>query len=1246
MLPASGSVQLRFLFCVPGLQPTVCVAQLGAKTVAGQLVELLLQLRDKLGVVASDVSVSASAGVSAAGSLASADTLTCVNAAAAQQWQLEYQLPDGCEWFPIAATVPLVNMPLLHGSCLRLSRKRLQHTESASIRKSVHTADMQQHVSVSGNMFTVPVAVAAHRALGAAYAQRLQQAAAADPSDDYAQLRSQVAAENHPSVKEQMPLFGLLLPIISALLMFLLLQSPYVLLLAILSPLLLIASWADRRRGVGSRVRNKARTNWQTTYTQLAVKAARQRLEPSAQPGDWVLCVLNAQLQNQMSVTAEQLQATIWSGVWGNLVTQTIPLRHGHKYEIVGDAASVQAAIRAVLGELLLRLDPTRLQLSCTNLLGVIGASWFLTPHSVVTPTAADAIPVHITFSGLQSSTRGKTQTADAQYLSVQHPSVQVASVQIGQPIGFPQKTELVHNTVLQAADVTQLSSTGFRRLCQMVAPYTDAGSSNQQKDTSWLAVNGLALHKLVAQLHENWQKTAVTKSVLGADFVLDIDQDGPHMLIGGTTGSGKSELLQSMLLSLAAQNCPRRLRFLLIDYKGGASFGQLDQLPHTDALVTDLDAGAVVRVLAQLDAEIKLREAALKNAAVANFLAYNQLQKTLQMPRLLIVIDEFAALLAEHPDGEKNFADIAQRGRSLGLHLILATQRPAGTISEKLRANIETKIALRVANANESKDIIGITGAESIAKTQHGTCYVASGAKPPVKKQVSGINISVTASAQLQLAAYCDQQTVQLTADRAEANAATGEDLTVGKQVVQALAALAKQQQESAAASWHRCYSPELSQLIAADGSCVAVAENLETFQKTLLQTGDFARAVGIVGAAGTGKTTALYAFAQAAKTRTVLWNQHLFRDRFALLRHCWHLLTELNMSESSDADTQIRCVVLIDDVAQLSDYYNRSDTAVITAVSAVLKHSCAQVIIAARNRSEIAAGVRTELVDWVYLSSDDSTGYSRMSRVGGALMMLERQAPGRAVMPSRQAQIQFVYTAAAPPTAFEKFSRFGGNTVAAEQHPSWGTNLLTGKPVQISARGVILLRCKSKKQLRAAVANLLAHLPVTGIEMVAAEAGADNEDLVYPTISTQQLTQAAAAITANASTEPVKKIQQTAATNALVILDTLGLTDAACAAVLQIAQSAKSINTVVVLGQVRGEQSPWQLQTLLQTAEQVIELAPASQDVLHPQISASVDRFAKYSPSQALLLQDDQVLSVQVCAGTESAGRDDRNQ
>jgi DNA segregation ATPase FtsK/SpoIIIE, S-DNA-T family len=210
--------------------------------------------------------------------------------------------------------------------------------------------------------------------------------------------------------------------------------------------------------------------------------------------------------------------------------------------------------------------------------------------------------------------------------------------------------------------------------------------------------------------------------------FGVDLRADGPHGLVAGMTGSGKSELLQTVIASLAVTHPPDRLSFLLIDYKGGAAFKECMRLPHTVGVVTDLDGHLTQRALASLNAELQRRERLLRDAGAKDLADLEARDPGGAPASLAIVIDEFATLAKEVPEFIDGVVDVAQRGRSLGVHLVLATQRPGGVVSENIRANTNLRIALRVNEAAESTDVIGVPDAARIPRERPGRAYARTG--------------------------------------------------------------------------------------------------------------------------------------------------------------------------------------------------------------------------------------------------------------------------------------------------------------------------------------------------------------------------------------------------------------------------------------------------------------------------------------------------------------------------------------
>jgi S-DNA-T family DNA segregation ATPase FtsK/SpoIIIE len=214
----------------------------------------------------------------------------------------------------------------------------------------------------------------------------------------------------------------------------------------------------------------------------------------------------------------------------------------------------------------------------------------------------------------------------------------------------------------------------------------------------------------------------------------VDLVRDGPHAVIGGTTGSGKSELLISWILAMASRYPPGSVTFMLVDFKGGASFASVTRLPHSVGMISDLDERAAARALASLEAEVRFRERTLAEAGARSI---EELPSSVELPRLVIVVDEFASLVGGFPDLHALFSDLAARGRSLGMHLILCTQRPAGVVRDAVLANSGLRLSLRVNNRADSQAVIGTDAAAALPAKARGRALVAVWGDEPVEVQV-----------------------------------------------------------------------------------------------------------------------------------------------------------------------------------------------------------------------------------------------------------------------------------------------------------------------------------------------------------------------------------------------------------------------------------------------------------------------------------------------------------------------------
>ena len=253
------------------------------------------------------------------------------------------------------------------------------------------------------------------------------------------------------------------------------------------------------------------------------------------------------------------------------------------------------------------------------------------------------------------------------------------------------------------------------------------AQSARQKNRTDDMAVESV-LQRWSAQRYASDIRCYLGGSS-GGSLNIGLSEHGPHWLLGGTTGAGKSQLLRSLVLSAALRYPPERLGLILVDFKGSAGLGPLAQLPHALSVLSNFDVSAVERALEFLRADIHRREVDLQALGVNSYRDYlascQAAGTTPRYPELLIVVDEFRMLIDSMPDAMAELMRIATIGRSLGLHLVLATQRPQGAISQDIRANIATSICLRVASAQDSYNLLEHESAAYISAAHPGAGYV-----------------------------------------------------------------------------------------------------------------------------------------------------------------------------------------------------------------------------------------------------------------------------------------------------------------------------------------------------------------------------------------------------------------------------------------------------------------------------------------------------------------------------------------
>ena len=485
------------------------------------------------------------------------------------------------------------------------------------------------------------------------------------------------------------PLAGVLAPVIVAALLFAVTRSPLTLAFAALGPVVAVASLFDgrsARRRVRRRAVRRRRAALDAVRGQLEEElAARRRALIAAHPAP-------AELLRAPGLPVARADSAL------PVVLGRGAVPSGLRFEPVEDGDEELVREAALLREAPVLAD-------ARGGIGVVGPQ-------LVADALARALAVQVLWHGARTPVRLPTARVAAELPEHCAVVVEVLAASRGRVLRHPDPQALVElrPELVSLADIER-----FRD--RMAAPEPTSALPMHVPLGDLPVAGGSGL-------------SAAFLADAAGPVVLDLVRDGPHAVVGGTTGSGKSELLVAWVLALAAAHPPERLSFLLVDFKGGTAFDPLTALPHVSGVVTDLDGPALDRLAVGLRAEVRRREEALRTERVRDVAASRTLG------RLVVVIDEFAALLAGHPDLFELVADLAARGRALGVHLILATQRPGTTFREALLSNCGLRLCLRVLSSADSEAVVGTPDAARLPRAIPGRVLVSRAGEPATSAQ------------------------------------------------------------------------------------------------------------------------------------------------------------------------------------------------------------------------------------------------------------------------------------------------------------------------------------------------------------------------------------------------------------------------------------------------------------------------------------------------------------------------------
>lgn len=564
-----------------------------------------------------------------------------------------------------------------------------------------------------------------------------------------------IAVPTHPQreAPKAFPLVMVLAPVIVALVLYAVIHSPFVLLFAAFGPVMGVASVVDARIGARRRYR-RAMVEYELQLGAARASIARAHARERRR----------ARLRHPLAADIVAGAPVVGDGVTLGVTTSVGSLRtSGTNEELARAARHVDGMPFTVAAHTVVVLGPPGLLLGTARalLVSLLAAD----PAREVAVVGADLAPLR---AELAAADVGLCEATGADILLASEPVPQhpgpLATVVLREDgtaavnCGDGEHTRIVPSS-LGAPQLrgwlTQVAAAQARRRQQAAALPTRVALRELNGDLVRASLGAARAAAVDAQggairgeeAEYLGERAAAGAATFLADakgpHPLDLVADGPHAVIGGTTGSGKSELLVAWALGLALTQPATRLQLLCLDFKGGATFDVLAELPHCSGIVTDLDGEEAVRVAQGLRAETHrrervLREAGLREMPRAGYAA---------LARLVVFIDEYQALVHAHPDLQEIVADVAARGRSLGIHLVLCTQRPTGTFRDELLANCAIRVCLRVELDSDSLLLLGSDAAASIPRQARGRAFVRVAGGEPVPVQVAMADAQLVAA-------------------------------------------------------------------------------------------------------------------------------------------------------------------------------------------------------------------------------------------------------------------------------------------------------------------------------------------------------------------------------------------------------------------------------------------------------------------------------------------------------------------